>query len=182
MPERQESFWTTLPGILTGVAALITALVGVASLFIGLDDTDGPAPTGDTPSTAPTVGAGASSSGEGPSGSSTVVMARGDRLDVDTGMVGNNVRDAEVSYYFGNGYLYLNGARSAIIDAWTDQAGCAQALETRSDDYLSPDRYGDSAVCILTDDETMAQIRPSQPDASDRITVDLVNWALRGCW
>jgi hypothetical protein len=28
------SFWTTLPGILTGVAALITALVAAATLYL----------------------------------------------------------------------------------------------------------------------------------------------------
>ncbi len=32
-PENKQSFWTTLPGILTGVASLITAIVGLLSLF-----------------------------------------------------------------------------------------------------------------------------------------------------
>lgn len=36
MPDEQQrhSFWTTLPGILTGLASVITALVGVLALFV----------------------------------------------------------------------------------------------------------------------------------------------------
>ena len=37
-PEHRQSFWTTVPGILTGLAALITAVTG---LVVGLSRTDG---------------------------------------------------------------------------------------------------------------------------------------------
>ena len=33
-PESSKHFWTTLPGILTAIAALITAVVGAVSLFV----------------------------------------------------------------------------------------------------------------------------------------------------
>ena len=33
-PEERRSFWTTLPGLLTGLAALITAIAGVIAIFV----------------------------------------------------------------------------------------------------------------------------------------------------
>ncbi|MCZ2839177.1 hypothetical protein [Modestobacter sp. VKM Ac-2985] len=37
MSEGRPSFWTTLPGVLTGLAALVTALVAAGALFLGQD-------------------------------------------------------------------------------------------------------------------------------------------------
>jgi hypothetical protein len=46
--ERAESgfwaFWTSLPGVLTGAAAVIGAIAAVAALFIGSDDDEQPTP------------------------------------------------------------------------------------------------------------------------------------------
>jgi hypothetical protein len=200
MAEGEQSFWTTLPGILTGLAAVITALVGVAALVASLPSDPGTTtsttsasegtgeqrPAGPSSGTAgsstvevpagPAGGATEDPSGEGPAGAKRVEMARGDRLDVDTAVVGNDVDGADVSYYFGNGYLYMHGVRHAIVDSWTDQAGCTKALEERSDNFVSPDRFGDSAVCLLTDEEAMAQFLPYRPDDSDRMTVDVIVW------
>jgi len=38
MPENNKSFWTTLPGILTGIAAILTAITG---LYLALNRNDG---------------------------------------------------------------------------------------------------------------------------------------------
>lgn len=42
MDEKKQSFWTTIPGILTGVAAVISA---VAALFVGLHQKTQPPPS-----------------------------------------------------------------------------------------------------------------------------------------
>jgi hypothetical protein len=160
------------------VAALITALVGAAALIFGLRETGDPPPADDPPTISPTVSPGPGSSGEGPAGSRTVVMASGDELDVETNTVGNAVPDAEVRFSIQSGinYLQLRGARHSIIDSWTNQAGCVEALRQRSDDTLTGDRFGDSAVCILTMEDNVAQILPSRPDDSRRITVHVITW------
>lgn len=55
----EKSFWTTVPGILTGIAAIITAIGG---LIIALNaagiftDTNTPTPTTSTPTPTPTIG------------------------------------------------------------------------------------------------------------------------------
>jgi hypothetical protein len=197
MAEREQSFWTSLPGILTGIAALITALVGVVALVLGMRDRPDPAtssgdateaqvdgtaapPTADMSQSSDGTGAGASgtgASGGAASGAITLVMARGDGLDIDENLVGNGVRDADVSYYRGNGYLYLKGVSNAVVVGGTDQAGCEEALDQRSDDYVTPDQFGDVTICILTEGGVMARIRPSERDASDRITMELITWA-----
>jgi hypothetical protein len=51
------SFWTTLPGILTGIAAILTAIGGLYIAFSNHGPISGPTPT-PTPSVSPTVIAG----------------------------------------------------------------------------------------------------------------------------
>ena len=45
-PAGKPSFWTTLPGLLTGIAAVLGAVAGIAVLFIGRDSE--PAPPDDS--------------------------------------------------------------------------------------------------------------------------------------
>lgn len=95
---RRSSFWTTLPGILTGLAALVTALVGAAALFshsgdtpqspasgshVGVATASSSAPTraptsASAPNAAPSVDATTAST------ISRFVLNAGDWLDVET--------------------------------------------------------------------------------------------------
>jgi hypothetical protein len=54
---RKSSFWASLPGILTGSAALLTAIGGLLALWLNArpaqDSTPGDHPVGSTPTTAP---------------------------------------------------------------------------------------------------------------------------------
>ena len=63
-----RAFWSSLPGILTGTAAVVAAVGTLAAVFVGGDGADEPAPgTGITaePTPAPSAGEPASASGAG---------------------------------------------------------------------------------------------------------------------
>ena len=169
MPDEHSSFWTTLPGILTGVAALITALVGAAALILGLrDDTVTPTEPSTTQSTSESTGGG---NGQG----STVEMRVGDGLDVDTGTVGD-VSGSEVFWSSAGGWD-LNGRRAALVEGEPDQAACRAALEQRTDTFQPVGQFDDQVVCLETTEGVLAAVAPSTPDASGRMTVSVTVWA-----
>lgn len=169
MPDEHSSFWATLPGILTGVAALITALVGVAALIIGLQDDD-------VPPTAPSTSASTTESTGGGNGQgSTVEMRVGDGLDVDSGTVGD-VSGSEVFWSSAGGWD-LNGRRAALVEGEPDEAGCLAALEQRADTFQPVGRFDDQVVCVETTEGAVAAVAPSTPDSSGRMTVDVTVWA-----
>jgi hypothetical protein len=164
LPNEQPSFWATMPGILTGIAALITALVGAAALIIGLrDDTETP--------TDPSTGGSNSRDSEN---ASTVEMRVGDGFDVDTGMVGD-VSDSEV-FWSSTGGWDLNGNRAALIEGEPDQVDCMEALEQRTDDYLPVRHFDDYVICLETTEGAIAAVLPSTPDTSDRMSVNVIVW------
>lgn len=180
MSDTRQSFWTTLPGILTGLAAVITALVGAAALFLSHRDQE-------IPGAAPPTSAGAPASAATPSGSeaedppdgqrsasSSVQLQMGDGVDVDTGLAGSNVV-GELTW--GSGQLNLYGERNAVVPAKTDEAGCAEALGRRSDGWLTADKLtGGAFVCLSTDQGAVALARISPPDVSNQLTVDFTVW------
>ncbi len=172
MSETRPSFWATLPGILTGLAALITAVAGVVALVLARHDAD--APVTASPSSvgvAPSPGSadGEWSGGPGPAGTS-VQLQPGDGVDVDTGLIGSDVTGELV--WISN-QLNLYGLRNAVVPEETDEAGCVAALERRSDGWLTADRLtGGAVVCLSTDEGAVALARISPPDATDRLTVD----------
>lgn len=184
MSDARPSFWTTLPGILTGLAALVTALVAAAALFLGGSDAP-PTAAGDG------TGGGADGGGRTAAGSapdvpspiggdgaverSQVELRSGDYFDVDTG----TARDNSVAGYdlVWNGALSLDGVRNAIVPAETDEAGCTAALRARSDSILAADAVSrGGVVCLVTDAGAVAQAVISPPDLTDGISVSLTVW------
>jgi hypothetical protein len=183
MSESRPSFWTTVPGILTGLAALITALVAAAALFLGTSGgtSDGGA-SGATAASGPGTATGAgdgdrsrpptsagsagavtttAAAGGRTAETSEVVLRDGDYLDVDTGVQGNSVSNYDLVW---SRVLSLDGVRNAIVPAETDQAGCMTALTTRSDDVLSPGQLSRGAVvCLTTDAGALVQARIFRP-------------------
>src|SRR5436309_10507434 len=90
------SFWTTLPGILTGLAALITAVVGAVALWKTQGGNTSPTTAGPetvTLSKTPTIGAG----GHSFLSTGRVSLARGDSADLERGQIGVST-DADVSF------------------------------------------------------------------------------------
>jgi hypothetical protein len=169
-------FWTSLPGVLTGVAALITAVVGVVTL---VQSPGGAAPSGapaavasgTTPAVGPTPGTSASASSAGGTGSSAVVhghisMSPGDHADLESGGVGNAVPNADLSLLGDGvgGHVYeltsLGGAIARFSGRAGDRAGCAAALTTHHDayEYLSDLQVG-SQLCVQTSENHVADLR-----------------------
>jgi hypothetical protein len=194
MSESRSSFWTTLPGILTGLAALVTALVAAGALFLGNDhDAAGDAVAGsgagDVSSAAdgdrdqaPSSSGASSSSraaaspaGDRAADSSAVRLLAGDYFDVDAGVQGGNGLTGSDLVW--NSVLSLNGVRNAIVPAETDEAGCTATLRTRSDRVLSADQVSRGAVvCLTTDAGAVVLARFAPPDVDGSLTVTLTVW------
>jgi hypothetical protein len=194
MSEGRPSFWTTVPGILTGLAALVTALVAAGALFLGnSDDAAGNAAAGsgagdvssagDGGRSDPPASSGGATSGpatasqRGSPGSDTsqVELLAGDYFDIDAGVQGNNrVTGSDLVW---NNVLSLNGVRNAIVPAETDEAGCVAALQTRSDGVVPADQVARGAVvCLTTDAGALVQASIAPPDVSGSLTVTLTVW------
>lgn len=127
-----NSFWVTLPGVLTGVAAVLTALVGVLALFMGgggqpvpdpplpsVDSTPGGS-EGSQPASPPKANTDDSAGPEPPPGSPAAggaadqyLLFRGDGIDVDSGQSGSGVTEEELQRRVQAGG-HLTGGREAV--------------------------------------------------------------------
>jgi hypothetical protein len=190
MSESRSSFWTTLPGILTGLAALVTALVAAGALVLGNDhDAAGHAVAGSGAGAVSSAAdgdrdqapssSGPSSSGRAaasPAGDRAAVrLLAGDYFDVDAGVQGDNGLTGSDLVW--NGVLSLNGVRNAIVPAETDETGCTATLRTRSDRVLSADQVSRGAVvCLITDAGAVVLARVAPPDVDGSLTLTLTVW------
>lgn len=185
---RRSSFWTTLPGILTGIAALVTALVGAAALFshsgdtpqspasgshVGVATASSSAPTraptsASAPNAAPSVDAATAST------ISRFVLNAGDWLDVETGITGSSVIGGDLIYRPDG--LFLYGAHNAVTKGG-GEAVCTTALQRRSDSYVTAQAMTrGTVVCMSTRDGALAELRFSAPDAHSRVQVAMTVW------
>jgi hypothetical protein len=170
---RFVTFWTTLPGILTGFAALITAIVSVITVLhpfgggsnasttmIGRSSAPFTLPSETTTAVASPSATLTSSVPSGVLAQGTLAMKSGDYANLAQGRVGNSVLDPD---------LYLHGGPLWQLDAWgslaptsgqLDRAACVSALKTRSDGYeeLSKFRAG-SVFCLETGDDHVGMLR-----------------------
>ncbi len=185
VPDTRSPFWTSAPGILTGLAALITALVGAFALVLSHD---GESSSGSaSPPAATPVSAGGSQSiprapSSPPTGTShgesgpltlTTTMQDGDCLDLDADQVGTAI-DGDVCDAVGGEALQLFHGRAAIVHTETDESGCASALQQRSDN--GADIRNGAILCVATDQGAVAEVRSSPPDATMTITVNATTW------
>jgi len=113
------SFWTTLPGILTGVAAVLTAIIGLVGLWRGLS-----------------VGAGAPFvSRSGPSAFSISIACRGTTATVD-GNYPSNYEGATVFFVF-NDVLADTQVSRNLPDATTFEASFDVARYLQASRHLT---------------------------------------------
>jgi hypothetical protein len=154
------AFWTTLPGILTGVAALITAVVGA----IGLWKSQSGGGSSPAPTQAVTAGAATEPSGS-QSGDSGAVrgrlsLVRGDSADLERGQIGSS---ATADVIFGpetTPNLFAAGsAFLAPVEAQPGKRSCAAALSTRHDAFEVVPELGTNWICVSTSEGNVAVVR-----------------------
>ncbi len=169
------TFWTTLPGVLTGVAALVTAIVGAVTLVHSLG---GSAPSGQSAAStsgttsgfvsAPATSVSASSaSGGAPVATirGRLTMVPGEEADLETGRVGNAVPNADLSLLGDGvgGHVYeltsLGGSLAPFSGGAADRATCTAALNAHSDtyEYLSQ-LSASSQLCVQTSENHVAAL------------------------
>jgi hypothetical protein len=167
------SFWTTLPGILTGVAAVITAVVGLATLLhSGKPSMESAAVTTASTETqlAPaTVTTGATETaqtttaagdGGGILARGRLSLRRGDEADLESGVIEVS---SSTDLSFGpesTPWLHGGGGDSffAPVPAAPTKAGCVSALTQRHDQFEELPDLGTGWVCVSTSEGDVAAV------------------------
>ena len=137
-------FWTTLPGILTGIAAVITASVGLITM-LNRSGRERGATSGDRP--AATISAPASSAPaatpnappEGVFAQGRIAMRSPERADLERGLSSTAEGDGVDFYLYCTGIECLLNTLTSLVSATngpSDRASCARALETRRENVL----------------------------------------------
>jgi hypothetical protein len=151
-------FWTTLPGILTGIAALITASVGLITVLnrpgrersTSANDKTIPAQSNATPG--PMVKSSASPDSVFAQGRLT--MKSPDGADLEKGLVGS-VGGEDLYLHCSGVDCLLNpmGSLMTVMDGPGDKASCTAALRSRREGALPLDRTRvGQTLCIQTTD------------------------------
>jgi hypothetical protein len=137
-PDKRQSFWTTLPGFLTGIAAILTAVTGLLVVmyphgFAGGKDTPAVGSATEPTRAAPSA-AGVSGTSAAPAARqrSTVLMTAKDGTETRVSL--NSFRDS----YSGEAFQLKNG-QSIPLD------------KIRSVDFLETHNYEQDVRVTLTD-------------------------------
>lgn len=180
--EGAKHFWTTLPGLLTGIAALITAVVGAYALFGGDGDADDETTTiGSTPSQSRSQTSEAAQPSATPADATQpavspgeAMLHSGDYLEFDHAVTGSS---AFGEILWTGEVLYLYAPRAAIADVPTDTAGCEALLTQRKDSYLvlADLVAGPTYLCVTTDEDAIVAATIQPPDARRQLPV---TWTL----
>ena len=155
------AFWTTLPGILTGLAALITAIVGAVALFKTTDNgkntspSANPAPSISVSSeTVPSQGSSSSKRG------GQLSLARDDEADLERGLVGFS-ENADVQFgpettpnLFG-----ANSAFLAPLEGKPTKGACTAALNARHDAFEVLPQLDTRRICVSTSEGHVAVVQ-----------------------
>jgi hypothetical protein len=163
------AFWTTLPGILTGVAALITAIVGLATLVHSWQGGGQTAPQQQTPAaaTSSSLTSTEASSGSGTSGQDATgtskkgrfVLGRGDAADLEQDFTGFSANDDVMFGPESNPYLYASGtAFLAPIQRIPSKPTCRRALSQHRDPYEAISNLSAPWICVSTTEGHVAYV------------------------
>jgi hypothetical protein len=175
------AFWTTLPGILTGLAALVSAVVGGIALWKtqsgGGDNSPTAAPRTVTLSSAPTVGAGGQSKISPFLASGRLSLFRGDSADLERGKIGEST-EADLS--FGpESTPTLRAAATASLAAVNrrpTKPACVAALRRRGDSFEVVSQVETKWTCVSTTDGNVGVMRILKVVASVEVVLDYVVW------
>ena len=145
-------FWTTLPGVLTALAALLTAIVGIVTAWQSLTEDDGaagPVPAGDLPAVSTAVElSGSRGMPAGVLAQGRLTMKDADFADLEAGRVGGPDNDD----------LYLHGTDELLASYGVaptpgpaDKDECVTALTARQDKVARLDEIDPGSwLCLQT--------------------------------
>ncbi|CAN5319190.1 hypothetical protein BH18ACT14_BH18ACT14_08130 [soil metagenome] len=160
------TFWTTLPGILTGIAALITAIVGLATfLHSGKNTASTASPEQSLAETAiSTTAATTSNSGSsGPAGTikeGRLALGRGDAADLEHGVIGFTSNDDIMFGPESTPYLYASDtAFLAPIQTPPSKRACESVLSQRRAAFESIPELLAPWVCVSTSEGHVANVK-----------------------
>jgi hypothetical protein len=153
------AFWTTLPGILTGSAALLTAIVGLMTLLRG---SSGERSEVEVESASPPAGMSTPGDGAGAASPASAIFAEGrltmrspDSADLETGLVGTSPPGYDLYLHCSGVECILNAMSSlmTVADDARDRSACVDALRARRDQalYLQELHVG-QILCVQTAD------------------------------
>jgi hypothetical protein len=182
MPEDENrrggflAFWTTLPGILTGLAALITAVVGAIGLWKTQSGDGNASPTTQTESVETSS---TTMKASGFLASGRLSLLRNDPADLEQGVIGESP-DADVSFgpettptLHGGGEAWL-----APVETRPTKSACAAALNGRRDTYELVSKIKNKWTCVSTVEGNVAVVRVvSAPGVgSARLVLNYTVW------
>lgn len=160
------TFWTTLPGILTGFAAVVTAIVGLITLLNGFG-----AERNNTGSNQVAPGRSIATSGPQTTSSSQpngvfiqgrLTMKSPDDADLERGVVGPGVSGSDLYLYCSGVDCLLNSMSSLMTtkEGPGNKSSCTTALTSRQDGalYLRQLRKGET-LCVQTADGHVGALR-----------------------
>jgi len=137
------AFWTTLPGILTGLATLITAIIGAVGLWKSQS------------------GGGDNGGAQAPMGvSHQLSLAPGDGADLEKGQIGSLV-NADLAFGPESTPTLRAGASTffAPVEGTPNKARCTAALSSRHDTSEIVSQVEKSWVCVSTVEGKVAGLR-----------------------
>lgn len=181
------AFWSTLPGVLTGIAALLTAIVGVAGLWRSLDNGS---ETAQTPDSNVAITSATTTEKGDASGGDVLAAGRLTMRDEDAANLRRkrvSVGDPEADLWlqgagnpdFGILYAPYGGLFSDASDA-SDKQACVAALNARTRDRLRlSDLEKGSTFCLKTHEGGIAALRIVSPPVigSPQLVFEYTLWA-----
>jgi hypothetical protein len=166
------AFWTTLPGVLTGAAALITAIVGLATFLHSGEDTNGT-----TTSSAETGSSGTQAAGI--MKTRRLALRRGDEADLEHGRVGSAPEDDIMFGPESTPTLHASAtAFLAPIETLPSKRGCERVLSDRRDPSEVISNLSTRWVCVSTSEGHVAFVKIVRLPGvgSAQLTLEYVVW------
>jgi hypothetical protein len=152
------AFWTTLPGILTGLAALITAIVGAIGLWkTQSGGNSSPTTTAEKVTSSPTTTGGQAA---GVLAAGRLSLLRGDAADLERGQIGLSA-DTDLSFGLETTPTLHAGASAflAPVDTAPKKGDCFAALKGRHDSLELVSQIETKWTCVSTTEGNVAVLR-----------------------
>jgi hypothetical protein len=165
-PDRKSgfmAFWTTLPGILTGVAALITAIVGAIGLWKSQDNGNSSSSSPATVASVTTTATTATGTTKGAASGTVrgrVSLARGDNADLEDGQIGfSSTADVQLGPESTPNLFAAGSAFLAPLEGPPTKRNCRAALSSRHDTFVVLPQLDTSTICVSTSEGNVAFVR-----------------------